>query len=79
MKIKLMVRTAKKIKSTDDDSQKGLTCRIYMPRCYAGLGPSRPYRIPSARRLDKMVSPRSFYISVCDNNFPSLVASLFSW
>ena len=50
-----------------------------MPWRYAGLGPSRVCtRIPSTRRLGQWVSLRN-YASVCDNNFPSLVASLFSW
>ena len=52
-----------------------------MPRRYAGLGPSRVRtRIRSTRRLGQWVSLRKkLYASVCDNNFPSLVASLFSW
>ena len=51
-----------------------------MPRHYAGLGPSRVRtRISSTRRLGQWVSLRKFYASVCDSNFPNLVASLFSW
>ena len=40
---------------------------------------SRLYVIPSARRLDRLVSLRRFYVSVYDTNVPSPVASLFSW
>ena len=35
--------------------------------------------VPSTRRLGQLVSLRRFYVSLYDNNFPSLVASLFSW
>ena len=64
---------------------KKITRRIYMSRRYAGrryagLGPSRVRtRIASTRRLGQWLSLRKFYASVCDNNFPSLVAFLFSW
>ena len=51
-----------------------------MPRCYAGHLPSRVRtRIPPTRRLGQWMSFAKFYGFVCDNNFPSLVASLFSW
>ena len=54
--------------------------RRYASRRYAGLGPSRVRtRIPTTRRLDQWVSLRKILRSVCYNNFPSLVASLFSW
>ena len=57
---------------------KKITRRIY--RRYAGLGRSRVRtRIPSARRLGQWVWLRKFYTPLCDNKFPSLVASLFSW
>ena len=62
--------------------QKKITRRIRMSRRYAGwrcasLGPSRVRtRIPTTRRLGQWVSLRK---TVCDSNFPSLVASLFSW
>ena len=56
--------------------------RRYAGRRYAGLGPSRVRTriLPSTRRLARpmgVASQNSTY--VCDNNFPSLVASLFSW
>ena len=59
-----------------------ITRRIY--RRYAGLGRSRVRtRIPSARRLliGQWMWFRKILHSppVCDNKFPSLVASLFSW
>ena len=39
------------------ESKQKITPRIYMPRRYAGLGPSRVCtRIPSTRRLDQLVS-----------------------
>ena len=52
-----------------------------MPRRYAGLGPSRVRtRITSTRRLGQWVSLRKIlHFHVCDNNFPNIVASLFSW
>ena len=55
--------------------------RRYASRRYAGgLGPSRiRTRIPTTRQLGQWVSLRKLYASVCDCNFPSLVASLFSW
>ena len=61
------------------EKKKKITRRIYMPRCYAGLGPSRVCtRIPSTRRLGQWVSlGRVLRFRV--NNFPSLAASLFSW
>ena len=58
--------------------------RIYMSRCYAGrryagFGPSCVRtRIPLTRRLGRWVSLYKIHASVCDNNFPSLVPSLFS-
>ena len=55
-----------------------ITRRIY--RRYAGLGPSCVRtRIPSTRRLGPGYCFEKFYASVCDDKFPSLVASLFSW
>ena len=55
-----------------------ITRRIY--RRYASLGRSRVRtRIPSACRLGQWVWLRKFYTPVCDNKFPSIVASLFSW
>ena len=55
-----------------------ITRRIY--RRYAGFGPSCVRTmIPSTRRLGQGCCFAQFYASVCDNNFPSLVASLFSW
>ena len=51
-----------------------------MPRRYAGLSPSRVRtRIPSTHRLGRWVSLGKNYASVCNNDFPGLVASLFSW
>ena len=65
----LLVRRKKK---------KKITRRIY--RRYAGLGPSRVRtRIPSIRRLGQGCFFAKSYASACDNKFPSLVASLFSW
>ena len=42
---------------------------------------SCPYspRVSSTRRLGQLLSLRRFYASVYDNNFLSLVTSLFSW
>ena len=40
---------------------------------------SHSYRVHSSRQILQLISLRRFYTSVCDNNFPSLVASLFSW
>ena len=55
------------------------TSRIIMPRCYAGFGPSRARtRFLSAHQLGQLVSLHRFYASVCDNNFPSPVASQLS-
>ena len=63
-----------------------VTRGIYVSRCcadrrYAGLGPSSVRtRIPSTPRLGNGCHFAKFYAaSVCDNNFPSLVAFLFSW
>ena len=55
--------------------------RRYASRRYAGgLGPSRiRTRIPTTRQLGQWVSLRKTLRFVCDCNFPSLVASLFSW
>ena len=55
-----------------------ITQRIY--RRYAGLGPSRVRtRIPSTRQLGQGRCFAKSYGSVCNNKFPSLVASLLSW
>ena len=68
----LLVRRKKK---------KKITRRIYTR--YAGLGrPRVRTSISSARRLGTRpmgVGFAKFYSLVCDNKFPSLVASLFSW
>ena len=63
-----------------------ITRRIHMSRRYAGrhyvcLGSSHVRtRIRTTRRLRHWVSRfGKFYASVCDSNFPSLVASPFSW
>ena len=52
-----------------------------MPRRYAGLGPSRARTGFFGSWTMPMNGCRfaKFYASVCDNNFSSLVASLFSW
>ena len=53
----------------------------YMPKFYTcrSRSVSRLYRISSTRQLGEMVWLQRFYASVCDHNFPSLVASRFSW
>ena len=72
-------RTKKKSGSAPLPPLPTITRRIY--RLYAGFGPSRVRtRIPSPRRLGQGFCFARFYASsMCDNKFPSLLASLFSW
>ena len=66
--------------------KKKITRRIHIYRRYAsrryagGLGPSRILtRIPTTHQPGQWCRFAKLYASVCDCNFPSLVASLFSW
>ena len=67
--------------SSGKKKEKKITSRIC--RRYGGLGPSRARaRIPSTQSSTKKAKGCRFansYASVCDNNFPSIVASLFFW
>ena len=59
---------------------KKITRRIYILRRYAGLGPSHARTgILWLVHLANGCCFATFYASMCDNNFPSLLVSLFSW